>query len=118
MNDGYEPARAVGCQRQQIHADNERFPGKFDVGPRECRIHIHMEILGGFDLVVESPHYTVGNVIERESYRRYMFVVIHEFFDILRWIVGTESHTMDVFGVANIHCIQGAVYEGSVHIDL
>ena len=109
MHDGNEPARAVGGQRQQIHADNQRFPGKFDVRPRECRIHIHMEILCGFDLVVQSPHDTVGNIIERESYRRYMFVVIHEFFDILRWIIGTESHTMDVFGVADIHGIQGAV---------
>ena len=118
MHDGNEPARAVGGQRQQVDADNQRFPGKFDVGPRECRIHIHMEILGGFHLVVQCPHYTVGNIIEGESYRRYMFVVIHEFFDILRWIIGTEPHTVDVFGVADIHRIQGAVYEGRVHIDL
>ena len=109
MHDGNEPARAVGRQRQQIHADNERFPGKFDVRPRECRIDVHMEILGGFHLVVQSPHHAVGNVIERESYRGYEFVVIHVFFDILRWIVGTESETMDVFGVADIHRIQGAV---------
>jgi hypothetical protein len=77
-----------------------------------------MEILGGFNLIVQSPHHAVGNIIERESYRGYEFVVIHVLFDILRGIVGPETETMDVFGVADIHGIQGAVDQGRVHIDL